>query len=70
MDLGEPTFIVLQNLWEKIVLNGIILLDEYGYHKWDESNGVDKFLKLIEGKYKLENTLISAPTLMIYKTKY
>jgi hypothetical protein len=70
LDLGEPTFHVLKNLWDKVVINGIILLDEYGFHKWDESNGVDNFLKTVEGKYILKNTFISAPTLIIKKIKY
>lgn len=70
LDLGEPTFHVLKNLWDKVVIDGIILLDEYGFHKWDESNGVDDFLKTVEGKYILKNTFISAPTLIIKKIKY
>tara|TARA_B110000971_G_C20011572_1_gene501811 strand:- start:1430 stop:1834 length:405 start_codon:yes stop_codon:yes gene_type:complete len=68
MDLDKPTFIVLINLWNLIVKGGIVILDEYGFHKWDESNGVDRFLKTIDGQYTLENTNIQAPTLVIKKT--
>ena len=67
LDLDEPTYNVLINLWNLVVKDGIIVLDEYGYHKWDESNGVDRFLKTIEGQYTLENTNIQSPTLVITK---
>lgn len=70
MDLDEPTFVVLKNLWELVVIDGIIVLDEYGIHTWDESNGVDRFLKTIKGKYKLENTGVSGPTLIITKIDF
>lgn len=67
LDLGEPTYNVLVNLWDLVVKDGIVVLDEYGYHKWDESNGVDRFLKTIEGQYTLTNTNIQSPTLVITK---
>lgn len=67
LDLGEPTYNILKILWNKIVKNGIIILDEYAYHKWDESNGVDKFLKEIEGQYIFFDTKISSPTAYIHK---
>lgn len=70
MDLDKPTFDTLMNLWDNIVVNGIIVLDEYGYHCWDESRGVDRFLKTIRGKYTLTNTLIGSPTVYITKTMY
>ena len=44
IDLGEPTYNVLITLWNRVVKNGVIIFDEYGFHKWDESEGVDKFL--------------------------
>jgi len=67
LDLGKPTLEILKVLWDKIVLNGIVVFDEYSYHKWDESNGVDMFLNTIEGQYKLYNTKIYAPTMYIQK---
>uniref|UniRef100_A0A6C0BA87 Macrocin O-methyltransferase n=1 Tax=viral metagenome TaxID=1070528 RepID=A0A6C0BA87_9ZZZZ len=67
MDVEEPTYNVLHNLWDKVVIGGQIILDEYGHHKWDESNGADKFLKKIPNKYKLTCTNVSAPTLIITK---
>jgi hypothetical protein len=68
MDLDKPTYTTLVNLWDLVVKDGIIILDEYGFHKWDESNGVDRFLKTIDGQYKLTNTNIQSPTLVITKT--
>ena len=68
LDLGEPTYIILKTLWNKIVKNGIIVFDEYAYHKWDESEGVDKFLREIEGMYTFIDTKVGAPTAYIIKT--
>lgn len=67
IDLGEPTYKILNTLWNKVVRNGIIIFDEYGYHKWDESNGVDKFLKEIEGQYEFVDTKIGSPSAYIVK---
>ena len=68
LDLGEPTYNILKTLWNIVVKNGIIVFDEYAYHKWDESNGVDKFLKEIEGQYIFFDTKIGSPTAYIIKT--
>tara|TARA_Y100000768_G_C23989983_1_gene691761 strand:- start:3251 stop:3958 length:708 start_codon:yes stop_codon:yes gene_type:complete len=70
LDVGEPTYQILKKLWNNISINGIIVFDEYAYHKWDESIGVDKFLKTIEGKYKQFPTNIFSPTFYIQKIKY
>jgi hypothetical protein len=67
LDLGEPTYKILKVLWTKVVKNGIIVFDEYAYHKWDESDGVDKFLKEIEGQYEFFDTKIYAPSAYIKK---
>jgi len=67
LDLAEPTLKVLENLWNNVVINGIIVFDEYAYHIWDESVGVDTFLKSIKGKYKIFKTDIIAPTMYIMK---
>ena len=67
LDLGEPTYNVLKNLWSNVIINGIIVFDEYAYHCWDESIGVDKFLKEIPNQYKIYNTHINAPTMFIKK---
>lgn len=45
LDLEIPTYNTLNNFWENITKGGIIVFDEYGYHKWTESKGVDRFIK-------------------------
>lgn len=67
IDLGEPTYKILITLWNKVVKGGIVVFDEYGYHKWDESDGVDNFLKEIPGQFKVVNTNIISPTMYIIK---
>jgi hypothetical protein len=68
LDLGEPTYKILKTLWNRVVRNGIVVLDEYAYHKWDESDGVDTFLKEIDGQYIFFDTKIGSPTAYIIKT--
>lgn len=67
IDVGEPTYQILSTLWKKVVKNGLIVFDEYAYHKWDESDGVDKFLKEIKGEYEFIDTKIYSPTAYIRK---
>ena len=45
LDLEEPTYKTLCNLWDKVSKGGVIIFDEYGYHKWSESKGVDRFIE-------------------------
>ena len=67
LDVGEPTYEILLKLWNNVSINGIIVFDEYAYHQWDESVGVDKFLKTIHGKYEQFSTGIYSPTFYIKK---
>lgn len=67
MDVDKPTYDVLINLWDIVVKGGTVVMDEYGFHCWDESNGVDRFLKKIEGQYTLKNTNVNSPSLIIKK---
>jgi len=67
LDVGEPTYEILIELWNNVCLNGIVIFDEYAYHQWDESVGVDKFLKTIKNKYEVFSTHVSSPTLFIKK---
>lgn len=65
LDLEEPTYNTLVNLWDNVVKGGIIVFDEYGYHKWSESKGVDKFIE--EKKLEIKTLNYYAPTAYIKK---
>jgi hypothetical protein len=65
LDLEEPTYNTLVNLWDNVVKGGIIVFDEYGYHKWSESKGVDKFIE--EKKLEIKTLNYYAPTAYIRK---
>ena len=42
VDVYEPTLFILENLWNKIVKGGILMLDDYGTVE-GETNAVDEF---------------------------
>jgi hypothetical protein len=67
LDLKEPVYNSLMNLWDKILPGGYIIFDEYEYHKFDESNGVDLFLKESNLKYEVVSTNWMAPTAYMIK---
>ena len=66
LDLEEPTYQTLTNLWDNISVGGIIVFDEYGYDKWSESRGADKFAK--EKNLKVKSLNYYCPTAYIIKT--
>jgi len=45
VDIAKPTRCALEAFWDRMSRGGIIVFDEYAYHKWSESNGVDIFFK-------------------------
>lgn len=45
LDLEHPTYDVLNVLWDKMSSGGIVVFDEYAYHSWSESLGVDRFFE-------------------------
>lgn len=45
LDLQDPTYYTLKAFWDRISTGGVILFDEYAYHKWSESLRVDDFFK-------------------------
>ena len=67
LDLNEPVYESLKNLWDRILPGGYIIFDEYEYHKFDESNGVDRFLKDFNVKYEVISTNWIAPSAYIIK---
>jgi hypothetical protein len=66
-DIERPTYISLKYLWDRLLPGGIILFDEYEYHSFSESNGVDKFLKEHNIKYNLKSTNFMCPTAYLIK---
>ena len=66
-DIERPTYYSLKYLWDRILPGGIILFDEYEYHSFSESNGVDKFLKENNIKYNLKSTNFMCPTAYLIK---
>ncbi len=67
LDLNEPVYESLKNLWHRILPNGYIIFDEYEYHKFDESNGVDRFLKEFNIEYNVVSTNWIAPSAYMIK---
>jgi hypothetical protein len=66
-DIERPTYISLKYLWDRLLPGGIILFDEYEYHTFTESNGVDKFFKERNIKYNLKSTNFMGPTAYLIK---
>lgn len=69
LDLNEPVYESLKNLWDRILPGGYIIFDEYEYHKFDESNGVDRFLKDFDINYEILSTNFMAPSAYLIKKK-
>ena len=67
VDIEEPTYNTLKYLWDRLVPGGVIVFDEYEYHSFSESSGVDRFFKEFDIKYKIYSTNWMAPTAYIIK---
>jgi len=65
LDLEIPTYNTLVNLWDNVTKGGYIVFDEYGYHKWSESKGVDRFIK--EKNLEIKSLDFVCPTAYIKK---
>lgn len=65
LDLEKPTYAVLSALWDRVSKGGIVVFDEYAYHQWSESIGVDKFFE--DKDVKIRNLNFNAPTAYIIK---
>ena len=69
LDLKEPVYESLKNLWNRILPGGYIIFDEYEFHKFDESSGVEKFLQEFNIQYNLITTQFTGPTAYLIKKK-
>jgi hypothetical protein len=65
LDLEVPTYETLCNVWDRVSKGGIVVFDEYAYHKWSETVGVDRFIE--ENFVKLHNLDYYCPTAFIKK---
>jgi hypothetical protein len=65
LDTAEPTYYCLNSLWERVVVGGVLVFDEYGINEWTESNAVDKFIS--EMGLKLQRTNYESPSAFIIK---
>lgn len=67
VDLDRPTYHSLRLLWDRILPGGVVLFDEYEYHKFSESVGVERFLKERDMDFNLKSTNWVAPTAYLVK---
>jgi hypothetical protein len=65
LDLGDPTYEALCAFWPRVSKGGIVVLDEYAYHQWSESKGVDRFAE--EHDLQIKPLHYNAPTAYIEK---
>ena len=70
VDLDRPTYNALHYLWDRLLPGGAIVFDEYEYHKFSESNGVEKFLRERNMAYEVKSTQWIAPTAYIIKKSF
>jgi hypothetical protein len=70
VDLDRPTYASLKHLWDRLLPGGMIVFDEYEYHKFSESCGVEKFLKEKNLSYSVESTNWFAPTAFLKKESF
>lgn len=67
VDIDRPTYFALKYLWDRILPGGVIIFDEFEYHIYSESNGVEKFLKEKGLDFDIKSTHWMAPTAYMYK---
>jgi hypothetical protein len=66
-DLERPTYLALSHLWDRIVPGGLVVFDEFEYHKFSEASGFEKFAKERGIKCDLRSTNFMSPTAFIIK---
>ena len=67
VDIARPTYYSMKYLWDRLLPGGVILFDEYEYHVFSESSGVDMFLQETGIKYNLVSTDWVGPTAYLRK---
>jgi hypothetical protein len=59
------SFVERNSLWDRVSSGGIVVFDEYAYHNWSESIGVDKFFK--DKNVKIKSLDFVAPSAYVIK---
>jgi hypothetical protein len=67
VDIERPTYAALHHLWDRLLPGGIVVFDEFEYHKFSESVGVERFLKERGMPFDLQSTQWVAPTAFMLK---
>ena len=70
VDLERPTYFALKHLWDRVLPGGMVVFDEFEYHTFSESCGVEKFLKEHGLEFKLRCTDWIAPTAYLIKETF
>jgi hypothetical protein len=65
MDTEDPTYFALEQLWERLVVGGVLIFDEYAINEWTESDAVDRFVS--EKNLQLKSTNLASPSAYIIK---
>jgi len=65
LDLEVPTYNALESLWDRVSSGGIVIFDEYAYHNWSESIGVDNFFA--DKNIKINSLNFFAPSAYVVK---
>jgi len=55
----------LNSLWDRVSSGGVVVFDEYAYHNWSESVGVDRFFE--NKNVKINSMNFIAPSAYIIK---
>lgn len=70
VDIERPTYNALKYLWDRVLPGGMIVFDEYEYHKFSESCGVEAFLKERNIQFCVKSTNWICPTAYIRKDTF
>jgi hypothetical protein len=65
LDTEEPTYFALEQLWDRLVVGGMLVFDEYAINEWTESDAVDRFIS--EKNLQLKSTNLVSPSAYIIK---
>ncbi len=66
LDIEEPTYAALDALWSRVSRGGMVVFDEYAYHQWSESIGVDRFFE--DKKVEIKILDYPCPTAYVIKS--